>query len=59
MRSGDDTVGGEAELFVDDLVRRGRTEVLQAHTLAELPDELAPAQGDSGLDGDPGSYRWR
>src|SRR3954462_3023040 len=57
VRGGDDPVGGQAELFVDDLGRRGCAEALDADPLAELADELPPSLCDCGFDGHPGPDR--
>src|SRR5699024_7285618 len=53
----DDRLGGDPELLVQGLVRSRGTEVLQAHRHTGVADVLAPAQGHTGLDGDPSTHR--
>src|SRR5690554_1162076 len=51
---GDGCLRGDPELLVQALVGGRGTVVLQAHRPAGVTDELVPALGDPGLDGDPG-----
>src|ERR1051326_955061 len=50
---------GQAELLVQDLVGGRGAEVLEAHRLARVADELPPAERHAGLDADPGPDRGR
>src|SRR5437764_4916182 len=56
VRRGDDALRRQAELFVEDLVRRARAEVVEAEGLAGIADDFAPSERRGRLDRHPSPH---